>query len=471
MNSFKEEYRVPIFNLIKNCYSRTCQDLLSLGNEDANQLSVDLKKLFFMYNKKQFNQLKNIHESIYKLTWNKLLKQGGWEHICLRESFIMGQLAGITYWYTQNDLIKTLEICDQSFIMGAPKELLLPIMDELSKKQTTTTTTTTTPPSSSPTIPMILDENVNFSKFPIIDKNHEIKVIECGKNNGGGSGDYLNEFSIFKNQHLNTMTPCIIKGDANNWECINKWKDLNYFLSNHGNRIVPIELGHNKLDSKTKKQQQTTTTTTIDWSEKLMKLKDFIEEYMIPSSKDNDSTATESSKVAYLAQHGLIEQLPSLLDDFKFPLFLQTTGDAKVHETEEEGISPHIWLGTGNTITPLHFDSYDNFLTQIVGYKYVRLYPQNQISNLYLKKDQADGDGDSDDNNLVKNSKTAQNNISFVDFEDTDFEKYPLLKIANQHYTECILGPGDILFMPSGYFHYVRSLSTSLSLSFWFIKK
>ncbi|EAL62005.1 hypothetical protein DDB_G0290881 [Dictyostelium discoideum AX4] len=151
--------------------------------------------------------------------------------------------------------------------MGAPKELLLPIMDELSKKQTTTTTTTS--PSTSPTIPMILDENVNFLKFPIIDKNHEIKVIECGKNNGGGGGgsggDYLNEISIFKNQNLKTMTPCIIKGDTNNSECINKWKDLNYFLSNHGNRIVPIELGHNKLDSKTKKQQkqqQTTTTTS-----------------------------------------------------------------------------------------------------------------------------------------------------------------------------------------------------------------
>ncbi|KAN0018995.1 hypothetical protein ACTFIU_002197 [Dictyostelium citrinum] len=465
MNSFKEEYRVPIFNLIKNCYSRTCQDLLSLGNEDSNQLSVDLKKLFFMYNKKQYNQLKNIHESIYKLTWNKLLKQGGWEHICLRESFIMGQLAGITYWYTQNDLIKTLEICDQSFIMGAPKELLLPIMDELSKKQANSATST----SSTTEILMILDENINFSKFPIINKNHEIKVIEC-KNNGIVGGDinnnYLNEFSIFKTQHLDTMTPCVIKGDAINWECINKWKDLNYFLSNHGNRIVPIELGHNKLDSKTKKQT-TSTATNIDWSEKLMKLKDFIEEYMIPSSKDNDSTNTESSKVAYLAQHGLIEQLPSLLNDFKFPLFLQTTGDAKVHETEEEGISPHIWLGTGNTITPLHFDSYDNFLTQIVGYKYVRLYPQNQISNLYLKKD-----SDSDGGNNGSNSKTtAQNNISFIDFEDADFEKYPLLNIANQHYTECILGPGDILFMPSGYFHYVRSLSTSLSLSFWFIKK
>ncbi|KAK5579843.1 hypothetical protein RB653_009531 [Dictyostelium firmibasis] len=464
MSSFKEEYRVPIFNLIKNCYTRTSQDLLSLGDEDSNQLSISLKKLFFAYNKKQFNQLKNLYETIYKLTWSKLLKQGGWEHICLRESFIMGQLAGITYWYTQNDYTKTLEICDQSFIMGTPKELLLPIMDELSiiiSQEQQISSSSSSLSLSSITIPMILDENINFSKFPIINKDHEIKVIKCNKNNNGCGVD---EFSIFKTHHLDKNTPCIIKGDAINWECINKWKDLNYFLSNHGNRIVPIELGHNKLDSKTKKITTTTTLINTDWSEKLMKLKDFIEEYMIPSSKDTDSTNTESSKVAYLAQHGLIEQLPSLLKDFKFPLFLQMTGDAKVHETEEEGISPHIWLGTGNTVTPLHFDSYDNFLTQIVGYKYVRLYPQNQSSNLYLKKD-------GDDGSEVKNTKTAQNNISFVDIEDPDLEKYPLLNIANQHYTEYILGPGDILFMPSGYFHYVRSLSTSLSLSFWFIKK
>jgi len=32
------------------------------------------------------------------------------------------------------------------------------------------------------------------------------------------------------------------------------------------------------------------------------------------------------------------------------------------------------WLGPAGTVTPLHFDSYDNILTQVVGYKRIRLY-------------------------------------------------------------------------------------------------
>lgn len=35
-------------------------------------------------------------------------------------------------------------------------------------------------------------------------------------------------------------------------------------------------------------------------------------------------------------------------------------------------------------------------------------------------------------------------------------------------YTEGLLAPGDMLFMPKSYWHYVRSLTTSCSVNFWF---
>ena len=38
---------------------------------------------------------------------------------------------------------------------------------------------------------------------------------------------------------------------------------------------------------------------------------------------------------------------------------------------------------------------------------------------------------------------------------------------ADVPYMDCVLGPGQMLYMPPGWWHYVRSLSTSCSVSFW----
>jgi hypothetical protein len=62
------------------------------------------------------------------------------------------------------------------------------------------------------------------------------------------------------------------------------------------------------------------------------------------------------------------------------------------------------WLGTGGTVTPLHFDSYDNLFAQVVGSKYVRLYPPSETPKLYARGAEEGG-------------LCAQGNVSEVDVE------------------------------------------------------
>jgi ribosomal protein L16 Arg81 hydroxylase len=40
-------------------------------------------------------------------------------------------------------------------------------------------------------------------------------------------------------------------------------------------------------------------------------------------------------------------------------------------------------------------------------------------------------------------------------------------RFAEAQECDVIIGPGDALYLPPRYWHYVRSLSTSMSVSFW----
>jgi hypothetical protein len=52
-----------------------------------------------------------------------------------------------------------------------------------------------------------------------------------------------------------------------------------------------------------------------------------------------------------------------------------------------------------------------------------------------------------------------------VNPETPDFHKFPLFEKATL--LEGILGPGDVIYIPRNYWHYVRALERSISISFW----
>lgn len=57
------------------------------------------------------------------------------------------------------------------------------------------------------------------------------------------------------------------------------------------------------------------------------------------------------------------------------------------------------------------------------------------------------------------------NNTAQVDPLDPDLETFPKYAKATPKY--CIIKAGDILYIPPKWWHYVKSLSVSFSVSFW----
>lgn len=207
--------------------------------------------------------------------------------------------------------------------------------------------------------------------------------------------------------------PCILQGLTQTWPAFTKWTDLDYFRNRFGHRTIPVEIGTHYLAE--------------NWSQKMLTFEEFLDSFVLSPSSDT----------GYLAQHPLFEQIPELKGDIQVPEYCSLTS--------EEDPKINAWFGPEGTVSPLHFDRSHNILSQVIGRKYIRLYPAN-IS-------------------LHPLTAFMNQNSSRIDLDDEQqVMEYGLDKVAH---VDCILNPGDGLFIPQGWWHYVRSLDISFSVSFW----
>nr|GME04043.1 lysine-specific demethylase JMJ30 [Ipomoea batatas] len=224
-------------------------------------------------------------------------------------------------------------------------------------------------------------------------------------------------FESFLQDHLLSGSPVVIRGSMDHWPAKSKWNDLNYLRSIAGFRTVPVEVGKNYLCS--------------EWKQELITFSEFLERI-----QNSDCTTAETT---YLAQHQLFDQIQELKQDILTPDYCYAGGG--------EIRSINAWFGPSGTVTPLHHDPHHNILAQVVGKKYIRLYPATVSEELY------------------PHSETMLCNSSQVDLDNIDESEFP--KISELEFQDCVLEEGEMLYIPPKWWHYVRSLTTSFSVSFW----
>jgi len=108
---------------------------------------------------------------------------------------------------------------------------------------------------------------------------------------------------------------------------------------------------------------------------------------------------------------------------------------------------PRFWLGPAGTVTPLHCDYDDNLFAQVWGSKRIFLAPPHHDAFLYPKEANAILSG------------------SPFDPEAPDFDRFPLAREASL--VACTVAPGEMLYVPAGWYHQVRALTFSLSSNRW----
>ncbi|KAK3714272.1 hypothetical protein LTR37_007858 [Vermiconidia calcicola] len=257
--------------------------------------------------------------------------------------------------------------------------------------------------------------------------------------------------------HLDALTtPLIIPGALSHWPASQQWQDPSYFfqMTLGGRRLVPVEVGKSYTDE--------------HWSQTIITFRTFMEDYLL---------SKEPKDVGYLAQHDLFTQIPALRADITIPDYCYTTPpdtDEAASRTAGLSTAPQLdepllnaWFGPKGTKTPLHTDPYHNILCQVVGYKYVRLYAPSETTNLYPC---------GVDDKGISMENTSQVDVSHVRNRSlgasTDLDaqrelKKKFSKFADAKFVEGVLAPGECLYVPLGWWHYVESLTTSFSVSFW----
>ncbi|OAI29981.1 transcription factor jumonji [Methylosinus sp. R-45379] len=166
------------------------------------------------------------------------------------------------------------------------------------------------------------------------------------------------------------------------------------------------------------------------------RLRDYVDALEAYESRGNSAIAQQP---AYLHDVPLTSILPDAGADLRgfpanfFPLWYGV----------EWPTFAQLFLGPSGSVTPLHFDCLltHNLFFQVAGRKKFTLLPREQIKYCY-----------------PYNWRWCE-----IDVEKPDYNRYPLYRLANP--TEVVVEPGDVLYMPPGTLHHVRSLDCALSFN------
>ncbi|XP_051259998.1 tRNA wybutosine-synthesizing protein 5 isoform X2 [Dicentrarchus labrax] len=130
----------------------------------------------------------------------------------------------------------------------------------------------------------------------------------------------------------------------------------------------------------------------------------------------------------------LSKQFPDLAEDFNIPQFFAADQFfSSVFRISSCGLQ--LWT---------HYDVMDNLLAQVTGMKRVVLYSPQDALHLYLSGDKSE----------------------VLDIDSPDLKRFPEFVKAKRY--ECVLEPGDLLFIPALWFHNTLALQFGVGVNvFW----
>lgn len=110
-----------------------------------------------------------------------------------------------------------------------------------------------------------------------------------------------------------------------------------------------------------------------------------------------------------------------------------------------------VWVSSEGCVTPLHYDLCHGFLCQLVGRKQFLLAAPSDTHFMYRN-----------DSIVTKNQTSSQIDLyKWMNGDESERKKHPHVGEAQWFCAD--LQPGDVLYTPPGWWHYVTSIDRSIS--------
>ena len=216
----------------------------------------------------------------------------------------------------------------------------------------------------------------------------------------------------FIKNYFRPQKPVVIESFIEDWPAYSKW-NLDYMKEIAGEKTVPL-YDNRPVDYKEGFNEPHAT----------MKMSEYV-----------DLLKKEPTKYRIFLWN-ILKEVPELQNDFKFPDFgLRLM----------KGL-PMLFFGGKDSYTFMHYDIdlANIFHFHFEGKKQCILFDQKQSKYLYK----------------IPHALIPREDINFA---NPDFKKWPALKHARGYIAD--LNHGEILYMPEGYWHYMRYITPGFSMS------
>jgi len=252
----------------------------------------------------------------------------------------------------------------------------------------------------------------------------------------------------FYRDFISYNRPLVIRGGVNHWPAITKWTNQ-YLKETIGDLPVTVTVTPNGYADAPQGD------LFVMPEERTMKMTDFL------NIIDNPESA---NGVFYIQKQNsnLTEEFEEILCDVETDIIWATEAFGKLPD------AVNFWLGDQRAITSMHKDPYENIYCVVRGYKDLVLQPPTDLPWIPYKDYRPAIYKENCQTGNFDVEEINSNSIPWVAIDplEPDIENYPLYKNSTQY--KLRLEAGDILYMPSLWFHHLSQSQGCIAVNYWY---